>query len=178
MTPHERAAWSLLHDGELVALNWRRQAAFQNFILDFVSHPARLVVEVDGSQHAKPENAEYDAERSAILESEGYRVLRFWNNEVLNARDGVWRTIHQTALSTAAAARMRRWREDHMAQTLASNAGIASSSMEEAPRSGGGGAPSSRNERASRGSSVITEGAPPQSALRADSSSIEEERDA
>jgi very-short-patch-repair endonuclease len=177
MTPHEKAMWRLLHDGELVALNWRRQATFGAYILDFVSHPARLVIEVDGSQHAQPENAKLDAERTAWLRTQGYTVLRFWNHEALKARDGVWRAIQATAAATTAKARMQRWRVNHLTQIQQANAQIASSSMEEAPRSGGGGAPSGGDERASRGPSVNSEGAPPQSAANApDSSSIEEER--
>ncbi|MFT3729767.1 MAG: endonuclease domain-containing protein [Terricaulis sp.] len=178
MTPQEKAMWALLHDGELVALNWRKQAEFGDFILDFVSHPARLVIEVDGGQHSEPEIAARDAKRSAFLNGEGYRVLRFWNNEVSSGRDGVWKTIHQAASETAVVSRMRRWREDHMAQTVGNNARMASSSMEEAPRSGGGGAPAvTKNEpREAHSSSPLA--SPPQSALRADSSSIEEERDA
>ena len=178
MTPQERAMWRLLHDGELVALNWRKQAAFGDFILDFVSHPARIVIEVDGGQHSVPQNVERDAKRTAFLESQGYRVLRFWNNEVLNAREGVWRTIHQTASATPAASRMRRWREDHMAQTSANNARFASSSMEEAPRSGGGGASAVVKKESREAHSSAPVATPPQSALCADSSSIEEDRDA
>ena len=178
MTPHEKAIWRLLHEGELVALNWRRQAAFGAYILDFVSHPARLVIEVDGAQHATAENAKHDAERSACIEAEGYRVLRFWNNEALMAKDGVWQSIYAAALSTPARARMERWRKGHMTQISEGNARLASSSMEEAPRSGGGGAPSVTTTEPHEALSLRAMATPPQSALRADSSSIEEERDA
>ncbi|MCR6644099.1 MAG: DUF559 domain-containing protein [Terricaulis sp.] len=111
-TPHERAMWRLLHEGELAALNWRKQAPFGGSVLDFVSHPARLVVEVDGAQHAQAGQALHDAQRTAALEREGYRVLRFWNVDVVKAKTGVWDAIYQAAMQTAAHRRMERWRRD------------------------------------------------------------------
>lgn len=169
MTPHEKTMWRLLREGELVALNWRKQAPFGDYILDFVSHPARLVVEVDGAQHAEPSNAAHDAERSEWLRSEGYQVIRFWNGEALRARDDVWRTIHAIALQTPAAARMLRWRGNDLAQTSSSMEEVAAKRPEEVR------APSWKDEpREARSSKPLA--SPPQSALRADSSSIEEER--
>jgi very-short-patch-repair endonuclease len=177
MTPHEKAMWRLLHEGELVALYWRRQARFGKFILDFVSHPARLVIEVDGAQHGMPDQREHDEERTAALKSEGYRVLRFWNNETLSARDGVWRTIHAAAMETPARARVIRWREKRMQEISEQNERATSSSMEEvaAKRPEEVRAPAVKNEPREAAPST-SRASPPQSALRADSSSIEEER--
>ena len=127
MTPHEKAMWSLLRQGELVALNWRKQSSFGGYFLDFVSHPARLVVEVDGSQHATADNVEHDAKRTAMLEQEGYLVLRFWNNEAARERDGVWGAIYAAAEKTPAVKRMKRWREKHMAEVRDQNAMLISS---------------------------------------------------
>jgi very-short-patch-repair endonuclease len=177
MTPQEMTMWQLLHDGELVSLNWRKQPAFGDYILDFVSHPARLIIEVDGSQHAQAEQAQYDDERSTWFASQGYRVLRFWNNDVVNAKDGVWRAIQAAAARTPAHSRMERWRRDHMAQIAETNARITSSSMEEV---------AAKRPEEVRARSIRKEppeahpatplASPPQSALRADSSSIEEEQ--
>ncbi|MBX3430598.1 MAG: endonuclease domain-containing protein [Hyphomonadaceae bacterium] len=177
MTPHEQAMWRLLHEGELVALNWRKQAPFGDYILDFVSHPARLVIEVDGGQHAEPANASRDAERTEHLRSEGYQVIRFWNGEALGARDDVWRAIQNAALETPAAPRMLRWREEDLVRVQKANAQTTSSSMEEV---------AAQRPEEVRAPAVKTKpheahpskplGSPPQSALRADSSSIEEER--
>jgi len=111
-TPHERAMWRLLREGELAALNWRKQAPFGGFILDFVSHHARLVVEVDGGQHAQTDHIQHDKQRTAALKREGYRVLRFWNVDVVKAKAGVWDAIHQAAMQTPARVRMERWRRD------------------------------------------------------------------
>src|SRR6478735_3338919 len=69
--------------------HFRRQVPIRHYIVDFASHRAKLVIEVDGGQHA----TDVDAPRSAIIEAEGYRVIRFWNNEVLGNPDGVWRAI-------------------------------------------------------------------------------------
>jgi very-short-patch-repair endonuclease len=176
LTPHETAMWRLLREGELAALNWRKQTAFGDYILDFVSHPARLIIEVDGAQHAAKANAEYDAERTAKLEREGYRVLRFWNNEAINNRDGVWQTVHAAALQTRAAARMQRWRAEHLDGIRKQNEHLASSSMEEAPRGGGGGVRTELGPSPPEAKPQTSRASPPQSALRADSSSIEEER--
>jgi len=176
MTPHEKAMWRLLHQGELIALNWRKQSPFGKYILDFVSHPARLVIEVDGSQHAESTISNRDEERSAWLRSEGYQVIRFWNGEALRARDDVWRTIQAVAAKTPAAPRMQRWRANELARVQQTNAQIASSSMEEAPRSGGGGAPSVMKSEPPEARLSPPLATPPQSSLRDDSSSIEEER--
>ena len=95
MTDAERAMWRLLR--ELApAARWRRQVPLRHFIVDFASHRTKLVVEVDGGQHSE----ETDAARTAMIEAEGYRVLRFWNNDVLGNAEGCARV-----LATALAAR-------------------------------------------------------------------------
>ena len=66
---------------------WRFQAPIGPYRVDFLCFSENLVIEVDGGQHA--EAAEYDAARTRFVESEGYRVLRFWNHEVLGNTDGV-----------------------------------------------------------------------------------------
>ena len=68
-------------------MNFRRLHAFGNFIVDFVSVKEKLVIELDGSQHLEQE--EYDVVKTKYLESLGYKVIRFWNNEVTNNVDGV-----------------------------------------------------------------------------------------
>ena len=69
----------------------RRQVPMGQYIADFVSHKARLIVEIDGGQHDRSSIRE--AARTEFLQNEGYRVLRFWNNEVLENLDGVRETI-------------------------------------------------------------------------------------
>ena len=70
---------------------WRRQMPVGPYIVDFACFAERLVIELDGGQHA--ETAEYDADRTSYLQSQGYRVIRFWNNDVLCNMDGVLRRI-------------------------------------------------------------------------------------
>jgi very-short-patch-repair endonuclease len=77
-----------------LGVNFRRQHGIGSYITDFCSPKAKLIIELDGSQHLEQE--EYDKERAEYLESQGYKVLRFWNNEVLNSIDGVILSIIQT----------------------------------------------------------------------------------
>jgi len=92
MTDAERAIWRILREA-FSEHHFRRQVPIRHFIADFACHKSKLVIEVDGSQHS----TEVDASRTVALESEGYRVIRFWNNDVLGNPDGVWTAI-ETAL--------------------------------------------------------------------------------
>jgi very-short-patch-repair endonuclease len=95
-TPVERKLWAYLRGNKLNGVNFRRQHAFGNYIVDFVSVKKKLAIELDGSQHLEQE--EYDIERTKYLESQGYKVIRFWNNQVMNDIEGVFRAI-ETALN-------------------------------------------------------------------------------
>lgn len=86
MTKAERLLWRALRTA-LPEYHWRKQVPFGPYFADFCSHGARLIIEVDGGQHAAAED--YDARRTAFLGVEGYRVIRFWNNDVLGNIDGV-----------------------------------------------------------------------------------------
>ena len=90
--------WHLRHRLTLHDSHFRRQVYLGRYIVDFVSHGLKLIVEVDGGQHAEQERR--DAVRTRFLESEGYRVLRFWNNEVLGNVDGVLEMIQSACLAT------------------------------------------------------------------------------
>jgi very-short-patch-repair endonuclease len=87
-TPAERRLWSALR-ASFVGAHFRHQVPLGPYYADFASHGARLIVEVDGGQHTP----ERDAQRTRFLEGEGYKVLRFWNNEVLENLDGVLAVI-------------------------------------------------------------------------------------
>ncbi len=86
-TDAERRLWSRLRGHQLDGAHFRRQQPIGNYIVDFVSFEQRLVVELDGAQHAEQET--YDSARTAWLESQGFRVMRFWNDQVLRETDGV-----------------------------------------------------------------------------------------
>ena len=81
LTPAERKLWSRIRNDQL-GVTFRRQHAVGNYIPDFCSPKAKLVIELDGSQHV--EQQEYDVERTKYLESQGFKVIRFWNNDVTN----------------------------------------------------------------------------------------------
>ncbi|UYO45465.1 DUF559 domain-containing protein [Rhodopseudomonas palustris] len=95
-TDAERVLWQRLrHDLVLANSHFRRQVVIGPFIVDFASRVARLVIELDGGQHDEQRAA--DEVRSRYIEAQGYRVLRFWNNDVLGNLDGVLAEI-QSAL--------------------------------------------------------------------------------
>lgn len=79
-TETEKRLWSMLRDRRLAAHKFKRQQIIFPFIVDFVCLAARLIIEADGSQHADNKN---DARRDAFLRGQNFRVLRFWNDEVL-----------------------------------------------------------------------------------------------
>ena len=86
-TDAERALWNLLRNRQLEGHKFRRQTPIGPYIVDFVCKERRLVIEVDGSQHQ--DQAQYDEERTRALQSEGFRVKRFWNSDILNDLEAV-----------------------------------------------------------------------------------------
>jgi very-short-patch-repair endonuclease len=91
MTGAEKRLWQMLRSRQTEGYRFRRQVPIGRFIADFVCHEARLIVEIDGGQHDP--SSEPEASRTRFLESEGYRVLRFWNNEVLDNPEGAQTVI-------------------------------------------------------------------------------------
>ena len=89
MTDAERVIWQALRLGQF-GVKFRRQVPIGRYIVDFVCLSHRLVVEIDGSQHA---DSASDAVRDAFLTAEGFRVMRFWNHEVLQQRAAVLESI-------------------------------------------------------------------------------------
>ena len=96
-TDAENLLWRHLRDRQLSGFKFRRQRPFGRFIVDFVCLEHCLIVEVDGGQHATQQ--EKDADREAFLMRQGFRVLRFWNNEVLGNTTGVLESILETLRS-------------------------------------------------------------------------------
>jgi very-short-patch-repair endonuclease len=86
-TDSERRLWSKLRRRQLDGFRFRRQAPIGPFIVDFVCLERHIVIELDGGQHAEQEAA--DTKRMQWLEQEGYRVIRFWNDDVLKNSGGV-----------------------------------------------------------------------------------------
>jgi very-short-patch-repair endonuclease len=101
MTEAEKRLWWHLDRVPVEGTHFRRQAAIGPYVVDFVCHGSKLVIEVDGSQHGLDQALQSDADRSAWLSSQGYRVLRFWNNEVLTQVDVVLDTIYAALYTTS-----------------------------------------------------------------------------
>src|SRR4030042_4305076 len=91
LTDAERRLWYHLQNRQLGGWKFRRQHPVGPFIVDFICLEKKVVIEVDGGQHA--ENEELDTQRSAYLKEKGYHILRFWNNEVLQETEAVLNAI-------------------------------------------------------------------------------------
>jgi very-short-patch-repair endonuclease len=95
----EQRLWRHLGNRQLSECKFRRQHAIDNYIVDFVCTKAMLIIELDGGQHA--EQLEYDERRTRSLQAKGYRVLRFWNNDVLLDIESVLSVILDNLASPA-----------------------------------------------------------------------------
>ena len=95
LTDSEQLLWSRLRHKQILGVQFYRQRPLGNYVADFYAPSARLVVEVDGSQHLEPAQATHDQQRTAYLERQGLRVLRFTNLEVLQALEAVVEEIYR-----------------------------------------------------------------------------------
>jgi very-short-patch-repair endonuclease len=91
LTDAERALWQRLRSRRFESVKFRRQHPIPPFIVDFCCTEQRLIIEIDGGQHAVATEA--DRSRTESLNRQGYRVIRFWNNDVLQEMDGVLEVI-------------------------------------------------------------------------------------
>jgi very-short-patch-repair endonuclease len=93
MTDAERKLWWHLRRVPVEDSHLQRQATIGPYVADFACHEQRLVIEVDGGQHGESNRIALDEKRTRFLEEKGYRVLRFWNNEVIGNIAGVMEVI-------------------------------------------------------------------------------------
>ena len=100
MTDAEHRLWYHLRGHRFEGAKFKRQKPIGPFIVDFVCLECRLVIELDGGQHA--DDVAYDQRRDAWLAANGYRVLRFWNNEVMQNLPGVLERVRETLVATDA----------------------------------------------------------------------------
>jgi very-short-patch-repair endonuclease len=91
----ERLMWAVLRDRRFCGFKFRRQHPVTPYILDFYCHEARLAIELDGGQHNTDAARGYDEGRTAFLEAQGLRVLRFWNHDILGDIETVLEAIHK-----------------------------------------------------------------------------------
>src|SRR5438034_3399937 len=103
MTDAEVRLWMRLRMEQIEGCRFRRQVPMGSYVVDFACFKARLVIEVDGGQHAAA--VEQDDRRSGWLMARGFRVLRFWDTDVLQETDGVLESIRTAILSTRAVVR-------------------------------------------------------------------------
>ena len=89
-TEEERKLWSILRNRNVLNLKFKRQFPIYKYIVDFCCEEKKLVIEIDGGQHNESENIEKDIERTKIINAEGYKVIRFWNNEINENIEGVY----------------------------------------------------------------------------------------
>ncbi len=89
-TEQERKMWKLLRNRGFKNLKFKRQVPMGNYVVDFLCEEKKLIIEIDGGQHNEPENIINDKIRTEYLESEGYCIVRFWNNEIDGNMSGVY----------------------------------------------------------------------------------------
>jgi very-short-patch-repair endonuclease len=100
-TGTEMRLWKRLRTIPTFGTHFRRQVPIGPYIADFACMAARLVIELDGSQHAAEEMRSRDQQRTRWLESQGYRVIRFWNNEIVRDLDGVLERVYAALYGSA-----------------------------------------------------------------------------
>lgn len=88
-TPQEIKLWARLKDRNFRNLKFRRQHIIDKYIVDFICLEKKLIIELDGCQHKREKDTKYDAKRNEYLKSLGFKVLRFWNNEIDNNLPGI-----------------------------------------------------------------------------------------
>jgi very-short-patch-repair endonuclease len=101
-TEAEQRLWKALRKLPLDGSHFRRQVSIGPYVADFACLAARVVVEVDGSQHGEKQAIVYDEKRTAWLESQGYGVLRFWNTDVFTNLEGIVDAIYATVFGSTA----------------------------------------------------------------------------
>lgn len=107
ITLAEQRLWYHLRGKRLNGIKFRRQQTIGGYIVDFVSMEYKIIIELDGAQHA--EQTAYDDARTEFLNSQGCRVVRFWNNEVLQQTENVLAKYRNNAAAPAPSLTLPRW---------------------------------------------------------------------
>ena len=89
-TTQERIVWEILRAHRFYGYEFRRQYPIGDYIVDFVCREKKIIIELDGGQHNTDVNIEYDNARTMYLEAKGYKVIRFWNNEIDKNKEGFY----------------------------------------------------------------------------------------
>ena len=95
MTKEEAIIWRIVRANRFFGYKFKRQVLIGDYIVDFLCPEKKLIIELDGGQHNEPDNILQDSERTAYLSNNGYKVIRFWNYDVLNNIDGICEVIRR-----------------------------------------------------------------------------------
>jgi len=95
MTPQERKLWCIIRNRQFFGYRFRRQFPLGQYIVDFICREKKIIIEIDGGQHNEIKNIQYDNERTEYLILEGYKVLRFWNNDIDKNIGGVYEKLKE-----------------------------------------------------------------------------------
>ena len=95
MTEQESKLWKIISDKQFHGYKFLRQYVIGRYIVDFVCREKKIVIEIDGGQHNIDENTKHDELRTNFLMSLGYKVIRFWNNEIDNNLEGVYEKLQK-----------------------------------------------------------------------------------
>ena len=98
-TETEKILWHYLRNRKFFGYKFRRQFTIGNYITDFICLEKKLVIELDGSEHLKAETIQYDKKRTEFLNKRGFKVVRFYNNDILNNIDSVLNCLYQELVS-------------------------------------------------------------------------------
>ena len=90
MTEQERKFWQIIKNRQFYGYRFLRQYVIGEYIVDFICREKKIIIELDGGQHNEQSNIVYDLSRTKYLENKGYKVIRFWNNDIDNNLDGVY----------------------------------------------------------------------------------------
>lgn len=99
-TQPEEILWYYLRNRRFINLKFRRQVPIKNYIIDFISFEKKLIIELDGSQHLKDETIKYDKKRDEFLLNQGFKILRFYNNDIFNNIESVLEKIYIEIFNT------------------------------------------------------------------------------
>ena len=99
MTKEEVKLWEIIRAKRFYGLKFKRQVLIGEYIVDFLCQEKKFIIELDGGHHNEMINKEHDEKRTIYLESQGYKVLRFWNNEVWDNIEGVYKLLEMELLN-------------------------------------------------------------------------------
>ncbi len=104
-TEVEKLLWSKIRNRQIEGMKFRRQVPLNGYIVDFICYEKKIIIELDGGHHNNVYRKEYDKLRTKILKSKGFKVLRFWNSEILSNMDGTLNFIRSEVVNEKTSSR-------------------------------------------------------------------------